>query len=173
MAIRIVRLGTPRLAGEGLRIGTVRRPPRGVVKGEYASKNYYDVWLPALAPTPGLVNWHWPRNPPKTGSDQREYDPGHACRPVSPDRLFGRLLLRGRIPLPSLRAPPTPCRARCERPIADRGHALIVSTPAGSSRSVAPAGIETGASHNSLPPNTSQRPATTTTSSSYVLPHYG
>jgi uncharacterized protein YeaO (DUF488 family) len=55
MAVRIVRLGTPRLAGEGLRIGTVRRPPRGVVKGEYASKNYYDVWLPALAPTPGLV----------------------------------------------------------------------------------------------------------------------
>ena len=55
MAIRIVRLGTPRLAGEGLRIGTVRRPPRGVVKSEYASKNYYDVWLPSLAPTPGLV----------------------------------------------------------------------------------------------------------------------
>jgi uncharacterized protein YeaO (DUF488 family) len=55
MAIRIVRLGTPRLPGEGLRIGTVRRPPRGVVKAEYASKNYYDVWLPALAPTPGLV----------------------------------------------------------------------------------------------------------------------
>ena len=55
MAIRIVRLGTPRLAGEGLRIGTVRRPPRGVVKSEYASKNYFDVWLPALAPTPGLV----------------------------------------------------------------------------------------------------------------------
>jgi uncharacterized protein YeaO (DUF488 family) len=55
MTIRIVRLGTPRLAGEGLRIGTVRRPPRGVVKGEYASKNYFDVWLPALAPTPGLI----------------------------------------------------------------------------------------------------------------------
>ena len=55
MAIRIVRLGTPRVAGEGLRIGTVRRPPRGVVKSEYASRNYYDVWLPALAPTPGLV----------------------------------------------------------------------------------------------------------------------
>lgn len=55
MAIRIVRLGTPRLAGEGLRIGTVRRPPRGVVKGEYASKNYFDVWLPALAPTPELI----------------------------------------------------------------------------------------------------------------------
>lgn len=55
MAIRIVRLGSPRASGEGLRIGTVRRPPRGVVKDEYASKNYYDVWLPMLAPTPGLV----------------------------------------------------------------------------------------------------------------------
>jgi uncharacterized protein YeaO (DUF488 family) len=55
MAIRIVRLGTERLHDEGLRIGTVRRPPRGVAKSEYASKNYYDVWLPTLAPTPGLV----------------------------------------------------------------------------------------------------------------------
>ncbi|MDB6084199.1 MAG: hypothetical protein JWN43_2080 [Gammaproteobacteria bacterium] len=55
MAIRIVRLGTARLPGEGLRIGTVRRPPRGVAKEDYASKNYYDVWLPTLAPTPELV----------------------------------------------------------------------------------------------------------------------
>jgi uncharacterized protein YeaO (DUF488 family) len=55
MAIRFVRLGTDRLPGEGLRIGTVRRPPRGVLKSEYASKNYYDVWLPSLAPAPGLV----------------------------------------------------------------------------------------------------------------------
>ncbi len=55
MAIRIVRLGTDRLPGEGLRIGTVRRPPRGVLKSEYASKNYYDVWLPSLAPTADLV----------------------------------------------------------------------------------------------------------------------
>jgi len=55
MAIRIVRLGTERLHDEGVRIGTVRRPPRGVAKSEYASKNYYDVWLPTLAPTPGLV----------------------------------------------------------------------------------------------------------------------
>jgi uncharacterized protein YeaO (DUF488 family) len=55
MAIRIVRLGSERLPGEGLRIGTVRRPPRGVLKSEYASKNYYDVWLPSLAPTADLV----------------------------------------------------------------------------------------------------------------------
>ena len=52
MAIRIVRLGTPRSAGEGTRIGTVRRPPRGVPKAEFASRDYYDVWYPNLAPSP-------------------------------------------------------------------------------------------------------------------------
>ena len=55
MAIRIVRLGTPRFPGEGLRIGTVRRPPRGIPRTQYASKNFYDVWLPTLAPSPALV----------------------------------------------------------------------------------------------------------------------
>ena len=55
MTIRIVRLGTDRFSGEGLRIGTVRRPPRGVPKREYASQNWYDVWLPNLAPTAELM----------------------------------------------------------------------------------------------------------------------
>ncbi len=55
MAIRIVRLGSPRHEGEGLRIGTVRRPPRGVPKSEFARRDYYDVWLPDLAPTADLV----------------------------------------------------------------------------------------------------------------------
>lgn len=55
MAIKIVRLGSPREAGEGLRIGTVRRPPRGVRKEEYSSKNIYDVWFPNLAPSEALV----------------------------------------------------------------------------------------------------------------------
>jgi uncharacterized protein YeaO (DUF488 family) len=55
MAIRIVRLGSDRLAGEGPRLGTVRRPPRGVAKADYAAKNYFDVWLPTLAPTPASV----------------------------------------------------------------------------------------------------------------------
>lgn len=55
MAIRIVRLGTPRIPGEGLRLGTVRRPPRGVPKSEYASRDFYDVWLPELAPSEELV----------------------------------------------------------------------------------------------------------------------
>ena len=53
--IRIVRLGSPRTSGEGLRIGTVRRPPRGVPKAEYASRDYYDAWLPELAPSEALV----------------------------------------------------------------------------------------------------------------------
>ena len=51
MSIRIVRLGTPRAEGEGLRVGTVRRPPRGVPKAEFASQNWYDVWYPNLAPS--------------------------------------------------------------------------------------------------------------------------
>lgn len=50
MSVRIVRLGTDRSPNEGLRVGTVRRPPRGVAKSEYSSKNFYDVWLPNLAP---------------------------------------------------------------------------------------------------------------------------
>lgn len=55
MPIRIVQLGTPRIPGEGLRIGTVRRPPRGVPKHEFASRNFYDVWLPSLAPSEALL----------------------------------------------------------------------------------------------------------------------
>lgn len=55
MAIRIVRLGSPRASGEGVRIGTVRRPPRGVPKAEFASRDYYDVWLPNLAPSAELM----------------------------------------------------------------------------------------------------------------------
>ena len=57
MTLRVVRLGTPRRAGEGLRIGTARRPPRGVRKSDYARLNYYDVWLPELAPSQKLVSW--------------------------------------------------------------------------------------------------------------------
>ena|SRR5271165_4332578 len=55
VAIRIVRLGSERLPGEGVRFGTVRRPPRGIRKTEFASKNFYDVWLPTLAPSQATV----------------------------------------------------------------------------------------------------------------------
>lgn len=57
MAIRVIRLGTPRLPNEGLRLGTVRRPPRGVRKESYASEDYFDLWLPDLAPSAPLVSW--------------------------------------------------------------------------------------------------------------------
>jgi len=57
VAIRIVRLGSPRAPGEGLRLGTVRRPPRGVRKDDYAKLNYYDLWLPDLAPSSKIVSW--------------------------------------------------------------------------------------------------------------------
>ena len=55
MAIRVVKLGSPRLPGEGLRLGTVRRPPRGVPKAEFAARDFYDVWLPELAPSEVLL----------------------------------------------------------------------------------------------------------------------
>lgn len=53
--LRVVRLGSPRLPGEGLRLGTVRRPPRGVPKSAYATEDWYDVWVPDLAPSAELV----------------------------------------------------------------------------------------------------------------------
>ncbi len=57
MAIRVVRLGAARASDEGLRIGTVRRPPRGVKKEDFARQDFYDTWLPELAPSVGLVAW--------------------------------------------------------------------------------------------------------------------
>jgi uncharacterized protein YeaO (DUF488 family) len=55
MPLRIVRLGSPRHPQEGLRLGTVRRPPRGVAKADYAKRDFYDVWLPNLAPSEALL----------------------------------------------------------------------------------------------------------------------
>ncbi len=57
MVVRVVRLGTPRAKGEGLRIGTVRRPPRGVPKSEFASQDWYDVWFPNLSPSAETVKF--------------------------------------------------------------------------------------------------------------------
>ena len=57
MPVRVVRLGTRREPGEGLRIGAVRRPPRGVRKADYARRDYFDVWLPELAPSAPLVSF--------------------------------------------------------------------------------------------------------------------
>ena len=60
MTIKIVRLGSDREAGEGLRIGTVRRPPRGVRKSDYAAKNIYDLWFPNLSPSEPLLKQFFP-----------------------------------------------------------------------------------------------------------------
>jgi len=57
MAVRVLRLGTDRVEGEGLRIGTVRRPPRGVPKADFASQNWYDVWFPNLSPSPETMKF--------------------------------------------------------------------------------------------------------------------
>ena len=61
--IRVVRLGSPRAKGEGPRLGTVRRPPRGVMKSDYARRDFYDAWLPELAPSARLIaraHQDWP-----------------------------------------------------------------------------------------------------------------
>ena len=65
MAVRIVRLGSPRAKGEGLRIGTVRHPPRGVPKSQHAKQDWYDVWLPELAPSRELVAFAQAADSPK------------------------------------------------------------------------------------------------------------
>ena len=57
MPIRVVRLGEPRVAGEGIRLGSVRRPPRGVPKRDFARRDFYDLWLPELAPSAPTVSW--------------------------------------------------------------------------------------------------------------------
>ena len=69
--IRVVRLGTPRLPDEGLRLGTVRRPPRGVRKADYARRDFYDVWVPELAPSPALFSWV--KSQPLTAARWRAY----------------------------------------------------------------------------------------------------
>jgi uncharacterized protein YeaO (DUF488 family) len=75
MAVRIVRLGTPRASNDGLRIGTVRRPPRGVRKADYASRDYFDVWLPELAPSAPLVSFALskPFTPERWATYRRKY----------------------------------------------------------------------------------------------------
>ena len=75
MSVRVVRLGTPRHPDERLRIGTVRRPPRGVRKEDYAARDYFDVWLPELAPSAPLVSWALsePFSPKRWATYERRY----------------------------------------------------------------------------------------------------
>src|SRR3954468_20715954 len=71
MTIRIVRLGAPRARGEGLRLGTVRRLPRGVRKMDYAKRDYFDLWLPELAPSPKM--FAFARAQPRAGKRWTTY----------------------------------------------------------------------------------------------------
>ena len=75
MAVRVVRLGQPRLSNEGLRVGTVRRPPRGVRKADFARRDYYDVWLPELAPSEPLRAWALSKSftPPRFAEYAKKY----------------------------------------------------------------------------------------------------
>jgi uncharacterized protein YeaO (DUF488 family) len=97
MAIRIVRLGTPRDPTEGTRFATVRRPPRGVRKEDYARRDYFDLWLPELAPSAPLVAWahSHPFTAKRWNTYARRYrrEMGPTGRPA-PDLLAGRALVR-------------------------------------------------------------------------------
>jgi uncharacterized protein YeaO (DUF488 family) len=86
VTVRIVRLGTPRAKDEGPRLGTVRRPPRGVPKGEFAKRDFYDTWFPTLAPSPETVKLalgaeteaQWERFAKKYRAEMAKPEPSHA-----------------------------------------------------------------------------------------------
>ena len=126
MTLHIVRLGTPRLPQEGPRIGAVRRPPRGVRKERYAADDWFDVWYPDLAPSLVLMSRGRAASTAKEWSAfvrafRTEMSAPTASRTLDLLALLSRefafldrLLLRGRIPLPSLRPARTAGRARRE-----------------------------------------------------------
>lgn len=91
MAVRIVQLGSPRQPDEGIRMGTVRRPPRGVRREEYAAHDYYDLWLPELAPSAELLAWFFaePFTPERWARFARRYR--REMQEPSPQRLLGLL----------------------------------------------------------------------------------
>lgn len=91
MSVRIVRLGAPRNPDEGLRIGTVRRPPRAVRKEDYARRDYFDLWLPELAPSAPLVSWALsePFTPKRWAVYERRYR--REMRRPPAERLIGLL----------------------------------------------------------------------------------
>jgi uncharacterized protein YeaO (DUF488 family) len=92
--LQIVRLGAPRAKGEGLRIGAARRPPRGVKKKDYARLDYYDAWLPELAPSQKIVSWALAK--PWTDERWRRFRKSYLKEMKAPDaqrliELFARL----------------------------------------------------------------------------------
>ena len=96
MSIRIVRLGEPRLSEEGIRLGTVRRPPRGVKKEDYARLDYYDLWLPDLSPSAELVSLA--RSESTTEKDWAKFVKGYRreMKQPGPERLLQLLALLSR-----------------------------------------------------------------------------
>ena len=96
MTVRIVRLGTPRHPGEGTRIGTVRRPPRGVPKSEFASGDWYDVWFPNLSPSPELVKLALASQSDLSAAGEKEWDAfarGYRKEMASPENAHAIALL--------------------------------------------------------------------------------
>jgi uncharacterized protein YeaO (DUF488 family) len=91
MPIRVVRLGSPREPGEGLRLGTVRRPPRGVRKADFARRDFFDVWVPELAPSAPMVSWAL--SEPFTPQRWSKYVRGYLreMRQPAPQRLIALL----------------------------------------------------------------------------------
>lgn len=85
MPIRIVRLGTRRVPGEGVRLGTVRRPPRGVPKSEFASRDFYDVWVPDLAPSPEVIKSF--QSSAGTDTDWRRLEKAYRAEMRQPERI--------------------------------------------------------------------------------------
>jgi uncharacterized protein YeaO (DUF488 family) len=83
MAVRVVQLGTPRKKNEGIRVGTVRRPPRGVRRTDYARLDFYDIWLPQLAPSAKLLSWIKGR--PDMASSWRQFEKQYMRELSSPD----------------------------------------------------------------------------------------
>ena len=91
MSIRVVKLGSPRAAGEGLRLGTVRRPPRGVKKEDFARRDFFDVWVPELSPSAAVVTEA--RSKPWTPSRWTSYSKRYRSEMSKPpaDRLLSLL----------------------------------------------------------------------------------
>ena len=81
--LQVVRLGAPRGRNEGLRIGTARRPPRGVRKSDYARLDYYDLWLPELAPSQKLVSWAMAQ--PLTAQRWKKFERGYRREMKAPE----------------------------------------------------------------------------------------
>ena len=114
MSVRVVRLGSARAVNEGVRLGTVRRPPRGVPKADFARRNWYDVWFPVLAPSVTTMKLglaaeterQWAAFARKYRAEMaapgRQPVAGRACRAVARRQLLCRLLLRRRGALSSL-----------------------------------------------------------------------